>query len=260
MTRRTAVEIKPLVDKLRRIPGAFEKVVRPLVEQEARGFVRDVVKYTPPASKDVTGMAAKKQGEAAVERDIRKIYGTAAKAYIDLALRDKGVAKLFWRQISEGDYTAARELLQQYGGTRYQKTRSVASFDGGTMHGRFRRRGRVTRDEVMMLVTNAKELQKYIRKMQGQVGLLAAGWVRAAEKLGQPLPAWVTRHGAGRGGVVVMTGADKVIILIANRVKYAQAQDMQRRADAVLAIRENKLRRRMPYVIKHALKTAGMTV
>lgn len=39
----------------------------------AKGFIKDIVGITPPASKGVAGMAAKKAGEAAVERDIAAI-------------------------------------------------------------------------------------------------------------------------------------------------------------------------------------------
>jgi hypothetical protein len=252
------VDIAPLMAKLKAIPGAMEEVIVPLVKQEARLFVRDVVKFTPPASAGTFGMQAKKQGEAAVARDIARIYGTASKAYVDMALRDKRAAQAFWKAIQANDLVKAREIMQKIGGARYSGTRSIAPFDGGVMHERFRRRGKVERDRVMMLVTDTKQLQAYVKKMQGQVGLLASGWVRAARKLGQSLPAWVTRHGDRRGACVVIESGEKVAIIISNKVRYGIAQDMQRRADYVLGYRRRALAARMPYVIRAALRKARL--
>jgi hypothetical protein len=256
--RRTKVDIAPLMAKLKAIPGAMEEVIVPLVKQEARLFVRDVVKFTPPASAGTFGMQAKKQGEAAVARDIARIYGTASKAYVDMALRDKKAAQAFWKAIQANDLVKAREIMQKIGGARYSGTRSIAPFDGGVMHERFRRRGKVERDRVMMLVTDPKQLKAYVKKMQGQVGLLASGWVRAARKLGQSLPAWVTRHGDRRGACVVIESGEKVAIIISNKVRYGIAQDMQRRADYVLGYRRRALAARMPYVIRAALRKARL--
>ena len=256
--RRTKVDIAPLMAKLRAIPGAMEEVIVPLVKQEARLFVRDVVKFTPPASAGKFGMQAKKQGEAAVARDIARIYGTASKAYVDMALRDKKTAGAFWKAMQANDLVKAKEIMQKIGGPRYRGAQSIAPFDGGVMHERFRRRGKVNRDRVMMLVTDAKQLQAYVKKMQGQVGLLASGWVQAAKKLGQSLPAWVTRHGDRRGACVVIESGEKVAIIISNKVRYGIAQDMQRRADYVLGYRQRALAARMPYVIRAALKKARL--
>lgn len=252
------MDIAPLLAKLKAIPGAMEEVIVPLVKQEARLFVRDVVKVTPPASSGTFGMQAKKQGEAAVARDIARIYGTASKAYVDMALRDKNAAGAFWKAIQAGDLVRAKEIMQKAGGTRYRGTQSIAPFDGGVMHERFSRQGRVNRDRVMMLVTDAKTLRAYVKKMQGQVGLLASGWVRAARKVGQSLPAWVTRHGDRRGACVVIESGDKVAIIISNKVRYGVAQDMQRRADYVLGYRRRALAARMPYVIRAALRKARL--
>jgi hypothetical protein len=257
--RRTKVDIAPLMAKLKAIPGAMEEVIVPLVKQEARLFVRDVVKVTPPASAGVSGMRAKKQGESAVAGDISKIYGTASRAYVELALRDKKVADAFWKAMQAGDLVKAKALLQKEGGSRYRGLHSIAPFDGGTMHKRFRNsQGRISRWRVVMLVTNESELRKYIKQEQGGVGILASGWARAARKLGQSLPAWVTRHGDRRGACVVIQSGDKVAIIISNKVRYGIAQDMQRRADYVLGYRRRALAARMPYVIRAALKKARL--
>ena len=50
-----------------------------LVEQAAKGFVKNVVAITPPASKGVSGSKAKQQGEQAIKSDLARIMVAAAR-------------------------------------------------------------------------------------------------------------------------------------------------------------------------------------
>jgi len=50
-----------------------------VVHMMAKGFVRDMIAVTPPGSAGVTGTAAKKQGEAAIDRDLSRIMVVSAK-------------------------------------------------------------------------------------------------------------------------------------------------------------------------------------
>ena len=68
MGRRSTLDITRLVSELRKVPGALEGGLGPWIEGEGRGFVREIVKWTPPGNKNALGHAAKKQGEAAVDR------------------------------------------------------------------------------------------------------------------------------------------------------------------------------------------------
>jgi hypothetical protein len=257
--RRSEFDISKLVGRVRQIPGLIDRELKPLVYQEARLFVREVVSWTPPASQGKTGLKAKKQGEAAVERDIRRVYGTLADGYETIREIDPAAAAAYWFLVKEGNYIAAGDILRTFGARQFGSTRSFAKFDGGAMHKRFRnRRGRIARNRVMMIVTDQAALTAYIRKMQGRVGLLASGWASAAAKLGVRLPAWVTRHGTANGGVAVEIGAGKLVIVISNKVKYGAAQDLQRRADYVMRYRQAALRRRLPYVLRAALKKSGL--
>lgn len=262
--RRSTVDIRPLIEKLKRVPGAMEKTLKPLVEQEARLFLKGgkgksgIVDITPPASAGVFGVKAKKQGEAAVARDIYRVYATASQAMQAIKAVDPEAAKTFWALFRTGDYTAAGEILRNLGGRPFQVARSFAPFDNGVLHQRFRgKKGRITRNRVTVVVTDAAELRTYVKKMQGRVGLLASGWLEAANELGVRLPAWVSRHGQGHGGVSIELGADKMMIVISNKVKYGAANDLQRRVDYVMKYRKAALKRRLPYVIKAALKKAG---
>ncbi|GAA5139389.1 hypothetical protein GCM10023213_19990 [Prosthecobacter algae] len=267
MRKRSEIDIRPLIEKLKRVPGALGKEMTTLINQEAKLFISGgrgtpgVIEITPPANAGNTGIKAKKQGESAVQRDIYRVYATPRQAYDALKEVDIDSAKIFWALFRGGDFTGAGEILRNVGGRTFIATRSFAKFDEGVMHKRFRnKQGRITRQRVMMVVTDAAELKAYVKKMQGRVGLLSSGWVSAASKLGVRLPAWITRHGSGNGDIAIeMSGTEKMVIVMKNRVKYGAANDLQRRVDYVIRYRKKALNRRLPYVLRAALKKAGFS-
>lgn len=259
MARRSTFDITALLKKMQRIPGFIEKELKPLVEQEARLFLKEVVKWTPPAHQGVTGSAAKKAGELAVLRDIKKLYATPGDAYDAIKEVDVDLANAFWELQKEGNYAAAANILNLVGGRTYLKTRSFAAFDGGQIHRQFRgSRGKVRAGGAVLIVTDPAKLKAYIKTMQGQVGILAAGWNKAAKRLGVTLPAWVARHGSANGDIGVQLGEGKMVIVIANKVRFGSAQQLQSRTDYVLGIRRNKLMRRLRGALNASIKKAGL--
>src|SRR5688572_13947859 len=75
MARRggTRVDIKGLLKKGRMGRAVLRKVMETVVPQEARAFVKEVVKDTPPGNARVQGQAAKKAGEASIDRDLAAV-------------------------------------------------------------------------------------------------------------------------------------------------------------------------------------------
>ena len=75
--------MKLVASNLKRSLNQFANVAKrervDVVKMVAKGFVRDMVAVTPPGSRGVTGTAAKKQGEAAIDRDLSRIMVVAAK-------------------------------------------------------------------------------------------------------------------------------------------------------------------------------------
>lgn len=268
MARKSEFNVRPLIEKIKQVPGAMQRELKPLVWQEARLFIKGssstpgIIDLTPPGSGGVTGSKARKQGENAVARDIYRVYATVNKAYDAIARTDKAAASAFWLLFKEGNTQDAGEIMRNFSSdTGLASTRSFAKFDGGNLHQRFRnKRGSVTRNRVTVIVTDTRELQSYVKKMQKRVGLLASGWVTAAARLGVKLPEWITRHGGGNGAISVEVGADKLMIIISNKVKYGAANDLQRRVNYVSMYRKNALRRRLPYALRAALKKSGLQV
>jgi hypothetical protein len=261
--RNTVVDIRPLLAKLRRVPGLLEAELKPKIEAQAKGFIRDIIKITPPASEGVSGPAARKQGEAAVSGDIARIYATPGAAYEAIHAIDPVAADGFWKLYREGDFIAAGKILRALGGREFSAVTSFSSFDGGTMHRRFRKRGRVQGSRVMQVVTNPRELNAYRKKRVGRVGTLAAGFLPAANKLGAPVPAWIRKAASAtsgrRGSIRYESRTGQFVITMINSISYAQYQGMQRRADAVMRYRKAALRRQLPFILRAAARKAKLS-
>ncbi|MFK5920909.1 MAG: hypothetical protein QM496_01915 [Verrucomicrobiota bacterium] len=55
-----------------------KKSLEEVMKAQAKSIVKTLISVTPPGSEGVSGQAAKKQGEAAVERDIRRVLAPAS--------------------------------------------------------------------------------------------------------------------------------------------------------------------------------------
>ena len=88
-----------------------------------------------------------------------------------------------------------------------------------------------------------------------KVGWLAGGWNIAANRLGAgaKVPAFVRRHGAAPGQVIVDFRADRLRIVLENQVKYADyVGGLQKRASFALRKRVHAMQRQIPYLIRKA--------
>jgi hypothetical protein len=116
-------------------------------------------------------------------------------------------------------------------------------------HKRARTGGRVRgqpRRGKQLLVTSKSKLKDYIKKRQGAVGMLAAGWIPAAREFkvpGRYQPKWITRHNPGGLGSFRVT-KKRITIMGTNAANHvAKVGVMQRSMDLALkeAARNNRL-------------------
>lgn len=193
-----------------------------LVEGAAKGFVKRVVAITPPASKGVSGSKAKQQGDQAIKSDIARIMVAAARK-------------------SEQDARASRGSPEE-------------------LHRRFRdkRTGRVNPGSLKHPYRVGKsELLALQRRLLKEVGWLAAGWNEAAKKLGVRLPAWVARHGSGRGSIGITTGATRFRIAIANEVGFVgNVKGFSRRIQSAINLQANAMKRQAEHLLKKSIRKA----
>lgn len=201
---------------------------------------------------------SKARGEAAVARDIRKVYG-AERHMFDRIREIAGLkwAQSFWAYYKTGRLEKANDIAQKVTGFR------IVPFDDGAEHKRRRNnRGRVRGDRFSLYVANEKWIDSYIVEKQKNVGILGSSLISAGEEFGKlsGVPAYMKRHDNapkwGRGRII--PNGDKVLAEIAMNTPFG-GLSLQKMFDTVLLFRLKRFREQIPYLEAAALKKAGLT-
>lgn len=193
-----------------------------LVTEAARGFIRNVVAITPPASQGVKGLAAKQQGERAVIRDLLKLAHPATTT----GRRGAGLA-------------TAAQLLAAHEAAH----RGVAGVNA--------------RNRTLLLVAPA-DMNKVIVLLQKRVGWLAAGWNAAAALLGVTMPLWIRRHGSSRGNALLLRGALGIRLSVTNAVGFVgDVKHYFRIVQFALDWQASKMSRNAAHALSQDVKKAG---
>ena len=212
-------DLRPIQRAIKKLQPQVKKSRRELTEQAAKGFVKEVIEITPPGGSGRRGNAAKKTGEAAIKYDLARVM-IAARAVKNVILQDP------------------REI-----------------------HDRLRdmRTGRINpRNLKHPYPVDASALRALQRDLLARVGKLAGGWNAGAAKLGAKVPAWVSRQGAGRGGMSVVNSIRQFRITLTNAVKYVtNVADYMRRVESAIGIQAAKMERKAEFLLTRALKRAG---
>lgn len=169
---------------LLRMASESPKLLRTLVKAEAGLLARDVVRILPPSKVGI--------GKRAVAADIHKVFLTASAMYRSLRVTDPDKAKAFWKAIRANDYTRARDILGN--NSSLPDGAGMLSTVDVSMHRRARNnKGRVVQEQPSALIVEARSVSDYIRTRQGNVGYAKSPWGRAANALGQRVPAWILK-------------------------------------------------------------------
>jgi len=210
---------------IQRLAFEMNRAPRDVAETAARGFVRDMVKITPPGSSGVSGSAAKKAGEEGIGIGLASIMVAA----------------------TDGAHGPFEDPAQVHARSRNPRTGRT---DKRVLKGSGRGGGKIEVD--------AAALREFQKKLLLLVGLLASGWNSSAAHLGVKLPAWVTRHSASRGSVKVKADAFKFSITLNNEVKFVGGvKDYERRLEWVVKNQAKKMDRQCDFLLKRAIKRAG---
>lgn len=213
----------------------MRKTSEEIVKQQSRLFAQDMCDFTPPFSGKVPairkggeggfGNKAKKKGQDAVSRDVRKIFaplaqapaaGVAASGNIGVLSAWIGAkAKLppphypdyIFKMVAQGRILGQGEW-EYFKRTEAKKGTPKTKFMMGTTEGAVKslhlhRRGnpsyKVKEGDryAITYVDDWKVVERYIKTVQQRVGKLKSGWYYAGLKLGtMPTSAWI----AGQGG------------------------------------------------------------
>lgn len=192
--------------------------------QAARGFVRRVVAVTPPASEEVTGLAARRQGERKIDRELQRVF-------VPVTLKGKRPEQF------PDVYGVYQDQVLPRKGKRGLNGRPLS------------RRFHVDQAKFDALRTS----------LVAEVGFLAGGWNAAAETLGVPVPAWIARHGSSKGSCEVQIEENRIRILISNNVGYARDVDgFERRARAALDYQADAFEREIEFLLERNVSAAGL--
>lgn len=257
----SSFDMTQLRGAIQRSGGFVKKSKRELITTAAKGFVKDIIAITPPASKGVTGAAAKKAGEGAVAADVARIFTPTS---------EQGIAdfRALFGEESQTDF--AHRGAKPVGTVR---ARILSLSEMTEWHRRRRRKdGRVkqvNRDVTTGLkkkdlagldtgIVSFADFQRFTRTLQKNVGILAAGWVPAALKLKVSVPAWVKRHGTGSGNIVEISAAGRFRLELSNEVTYVgNVQDYERRIQKAINYQARKLDRQTDHLVKKAIRAGG---
>ena len=242
-----------------------------IVKQQSRLFAQDMCDFTPPFSGSQPsirkggeggfGNKAKKKGQDAVSRDVRKIFAPLAQAPAS-AIAASGNLGIFsaWigakaklpaphypdyvfknldrtRIMGQGEFDYFQRVESKRGG-------NPVAVHLGTTVGTVKaihelRRGRPsykvsqTSKSMINYVDNWKPVDTYIKRVQQRVGRLKSGWYYAGLKLGSmPTSAWIMNQGAGTSIYVAKLGGADPTIKLGSSVgrNYSQGYHFMRMA------------------------------
>jgi hypothetical protein len=192
------------------------------LKTQARGVVRTLLAVTPPGSKSVQGIAAKKRGEAAVMRDALRVFAPVRKGYT----KDVNIDAV-WQQARGRD-------------------------------GRVKKRTR----NAPRIPVKSTEFNRAVRARQKHVGRLAHGWYAAAKRLGVRVGGWIANHSTADGDYsVVHASQDRTKIVLVNDVRYASdVKNFRRRVEWAVNGQILAMRRSGNFMVQKKAEEAGFSV
>jgi hypothetical protein len=204
---------------------------------------------------------AKALGQAAVRRDIGRVYKPPSMAY--KAIRDEvglEAARKFYALMKSGQLRQAQRMLKKLAvdGT---VNPDVIAFDYGAMHQRMRNaRGGISARKSGVVVTDGAALKRYMATIVQRVGWAKSGWTAAARQIPDAkglggLPKWMRLQAPGRG-VNRTQGTDPHIILY-NQVGYAGDLVPQRYISGAEAAFEESLTKELEHVTEYWRRKHG---
>ncbi len=266
------VNMGPLMRALLTFQQTSKKAFSENLVMVAKGVIKRVIALTPPASGKANS-GAKQAGEAAIMRDLFRIFmpqsrenleqfwGMAPSGEIREEFAHKGqkalgtvITKVLKREDLVGWHNSRRNatngrVMGGGAGGSLNRTRAASLTTG------LRKKDLLGLD---IGLVESRDFKWFADRVKARVGILAAGWNRAADTLKVSRPQWIKRHGSGRGDIKVNLSSANLSIVASNDVRYAgNVRDLDRRVQSAVNQQAEALRRRIAQYLE---KQAGKLV
>lgn len=188
------LDIKPWADAVTRLDKRMANKTFPeLLKQQGKLLVRDLILATPPFDRaTINGplAAQRRVGLAAVAGDVRRLFNPLPNV-MQLTQGDKRMAATILGYRKRGELDKLRTLLNRLGvacaAVVYEATAGIHAKNRTVM-------GRIPKKINPTIVIRGNTIGALVRKLQGDVGKLKAGWLAGARKLGVSVPNWIAKH------------------------------------------------------------------
>jgi hypothetical protein len=227
------VDTSRLFQVMKQFSKESRKDLGTVVQERGAIMVAHLIAYTPPGASrgqalgdrgGINAKVAKGRGESSIAADIAALFPPAPRGSDEKiqGMMDSGF---------EFGTGRGKKIIKQH-------AKSLSEMKRIHDAARSKSSGRVRTGSVGQSMALAKKSlrNQYIKQAKKKVGILNAGWLRAARKLKtakRNTPAWITRHGQQAGGVDFRHSKSGLTITVSNGVQYFP-KNMTSRIDRVV--------------------------
>jgi hypothetical protein len=206
------VDMKPITEALKELARVTGKDIGEIVKQNARLLAWNLAISTQPwKSKEgnfrsnkrgetfYTGKADRLVGQAAVMRDVGRVFQSAQVVFDEISKQDEALAKAFYKAIKLGNVNDAEKLLRA--SNSQFKGASIEAFTKSA-HQQLRINGKVKQRRPNIIALDWKPVAAYAKERAKLVGFAKSGFVAAGNQLGRVrnVPTWIKGNkGPGKG-------------------------------------------------------------
>lgn len=226
--------------QVRKLNRIMKQTIEETLRGQAKLFVRDAIRFTPPfGDAPITEPFAKQLeiGKEAVFRDRKRVFLEAS------SMRELCIGRFgreITRLVAKGNTAKANELLTT--NLKRKNDGLQLSALGMTWEGRRNRRGAVNKgnrptilhDGVLPTYNPAlnglrtmpedPELRRILEQKLAKVGAAKSGWAKAAAALKLPLPRWIKKGKGFQSGSYHESGSSSSFgVEVRNNVPFIQA-------------------------------------
>ncbi len=160
-----------------------------IVEDEARLAVKQIINLTPPKG---LGTDAKKLGENAVGRDLRKLFTPVNEELLNVIGSQYGTTGIdAWFTTKTGEHEHIQWQRIDPSGAGMREFHNLNRDSRGRTYSRNKKRSGVW---YAAYVVSFADFSNYFKRMASHVGRRKAAWGVAYRSMGGALQGWVQRH------------------------------------------------------------------